>query len=101
MTIPGQFNISDTKQLSKMCSLYAKKFNFPAITNPVCIDVTWVEKVRNRPIQIVAEGIDTIITALQDSCVIAGNSWYQIYGIVHHFKTDNNEPRIVVEISDD
>jgi len=91
----------EKKEFTKLCSYYSKIYHIPPVQKPICIDVTWIEKNKKRDLDNISCGIKYILDGLQDSGVIGGDGWKFVYGIVHHFKTDNNEPRIVVVISDD
>jgi len=90
-----------TKRLcTSICADAAKHNHIPVITKPIIVSVLWIEKDRRRDPDNIAVALKFILDGLQKAKVIQNDGWKEIIGITHRFATDNNTPRIVVELQE-
>jgi Holliday junction resolvase RusA-like endonuclease len=97
----NRYGSATTKRsYTAFCANEAKRQHIPVITKPIIVSVLWIEKDRRRDPDNIASALKYLLDGLQSAKIIKNDGWKEIIGITHRFATDNNTPRIVVELQE-
>ena len=75
-------------------------YMLPKLKEPVRLDYVWYEVAQRRDWDNVMVGQKFVQDALVKQHKLKNDGWNNICGITHEFRTDRDNPRIVVTITD-